>query len=730
MTNFDFNDIIQLIKKYFVRVLALSLAIALISMLFASYVQTYSATLYFKFNHSQAAEGLAPDGTSKLDPYEIKTPVVIQGAIDALQLDKEKAVSIEGIRQNISITEVITSLDKEVSESAALLGEKYDVVATEYKMQYNYSSSLGEEFGAKMFASIVKEYDEFLMDKYYNRKTIVDFTKSLKDTTADYIDIANVMSTNLESIIEYMDEMASAHPDYRSKRTGHSFEDISNMYRNLRDIQYAKYYGNVRAGNLAKDRETVIKSYQAKVKELNEQWEVNNGIAVSYETEIGQFYESYKKSGLYSQANRMQSNLNNTNNRDEDVLDDSLTRDFINTYDETVLNYSKYATDAASNKNTINYYNTIINSFANDAVPQATKDRLIATNVEVLEEISALSAKYSVIANETVDEFLDSKVNNDLQYLISPEVTAEKPIKLIGIFVFILSFGLMFLALMIYKISSRYVKTAEVEVEEVEEKKIIDTNGLTELETAVYEQYLNDFNEFYLVYQPIVECKSGNVTQYEAFIRWKSPTFGNVSPGNIIENISKLGLFRQLNEWILKNVCKNIKLRIEHGEDAPTIHVNCPHSEVSGFALNNILIKYVNEYEIPASCICMELDGKNITNSLEDITLLNEMGIKICIDRFENSAEENEIIQVISPDYIKMSLDALNFDAYVTSGEDMVVAAMDAVKYFSNIISKCEKYNVGVCICGIENSVQEKTISNLNFAYKQGYYYGKPVRYE
>ena len=296
---------------------------------------------------------------------------------------------------------------------------------------------------------------------------------------------------------------------------------------------------------------------------------------------------------------------------------------------------------------------------------------------------------------------------------------------------FVLAFGIIFIGILLYKFSEKYIKELEQPVEEeVEEKKIIDTADLSDLEKAVYHQYMSDFSEFYLVYQPIIECKSGEVAQYEAFIRWKSPVHGNVSPGNIIDCVSKLGLFRQLNDWILRNVCANIKTRIDRGEGAPTIHVNCPHSEVYGFALNNILIKYINEYEIPASSICMELDGKDITKSLEDITLLSEMGIKICIDRFENSQEENEIIQVISPDYIKMSLDSLNYDAYATSGEDMVIAAMETVKYFTGIITKCERYNVGVCICGIENNVQEKTINNLNFAYKQGYYYGKPVRYE
>ena len=51
---------------------------------------------------------------------------------------------------------------------------------------------------------------------------------------------------------------------------------------NLREIQYAKYYGNVRAGNLAKDREMVIKSYQTKVKDLTEEYELNSEIAEKY----------------------------------------------------------------------------------------------------------------------------------------------------------------------------------------------------------------------------------------------------------------------------------------------------------------------------------------------------------------------------------------------------------------------------------------------------------------
>ncbi len=539
----NLTEMIQIVRKYLLRILALSLAVGCLSWAVVESMQTYTATLQFKYNYEEASEGLAPDGESKLDPYEMQNPVVIQGAIEALHLDNDETIGVEGIRENITISEIITELDKEVSESAALLGEKYDVASGEFQMQYTYKAKLGEAFGAKMFSAIINEYDEFLLDKYYNRSTIADFSKIVKDTTADYIDIADVMSTNLESIISTLDDMSSWNPDFRSKRTGYSFGDLADLYQNLFNIQYAKYYGNVRAGNLAKDAEMVIKSYKSKVKDLEEQLSINSSIAQSYKDEISRFYDSYKAAGLYRQAANMQSNLSNTNNRDQDVLEDYKMEQFINTYDNIVLSYSDRATSASDNQRMIEYYTDIITSFENDNVDRATKARLIAKNELVFDEIEALSERYSMIANETMDEFFDAEVNNDLQYLISPEVTADMPVKLIVVFMVVLAFGFLLIAVFIYEITKKYVKIPEDEEVESEMKIIIDTEGMDELHKEIYSQYLNDFKDFYLVYQPIIPCKESKHKHYEAFIRWQSDELGKVSPGKIIDSIRELDLF-------------------------------------------------------------------------------------------------------------------------------------------------------------------------------------------
>ena len=106
--------------------------------------------------------------------------------------------------------------------------------------------------------------------------------------------------------------------------------------------------------------------------------------------------------------------------------------------------------------------------------------------------------------------------------------------------------------------------------------------------------------------------------------------------------------------------------------------------------------------------------------------LLEEMGIKICVDKFENSDEDREILNVIKPGYIKMSLDILNSDMYATSEEDMLEAAANMIKYFSDIIERCHANGIKACICGIEKKSQDSLAVQMGFDYKQGYFYAKP----
>ncbi len=717
-------EMVDILRKNFMRVCAFSLAIGILAMLVVQNMQTYTCTLNYKYNYSAAAEGFAPDKASPLNPYQIQEPTVIKGALNEMGITERDGIDVEKVRNNILISEVIEKLDQEVSDSAALLGEKYDVEPTEFIVQYTYDADWGEAFGHKLFDSLITQYDEYLLKLYYNKQEIADFMKIIHTESEDYLNMAEVMSDNIEASINYLDELAEYNPNYRSKRTGYTFHELAMLYYNLRDIQYAKYYGNIRAGNLSKDKEMVIKNYMAKVKELTTELQVNDEVSGHYFDEISTFYNAYKRTGLYGQAQDMQTEIAHSNNREQEILRENYEL-FLNTYDEIVLNYAESAEAASELRRDIEHYNSIISDFSNDTVPEATKASLIGKNAVIFNEIAALSTEYSRLCNIAIDELFDTLVNEDLLYLMVTDVQTDKPVALIAVFAFVVSFGLVYIFLIVKKIVDNYTAPA---VEEGE--RVFDEQSMNQLQTLFYKQYQTGFHELNLVYQPMIDCDTGERSEYEAFIRWRSAEYGAVSAKKIIDCATDLGLLEPLNAWIIDQICQNLALRKQNGEKLPIIHVNCPSFSVENFSLADMIIKSTTDHGIDAKYLCMEIDCPNVMECMSDIMVLQKLGAKICIDRFEGSGEQEEIFKVLVPDYIKLSVDVVNSDAFATSPEEIFRAESNMLRYIMNVINRCTASGIKACICGIETKDQEESfVKGLGFAFKQGYLYGKPEVY-
>jgi len=62
-------------------------------------------------------------------------------------------------------------------------------------------------------------------------------------------------------------------------------------------------------------------------------------------------------------------------------------------------------------------------------------------------------------------------------------------------------------------------------------------------------------SEFYLLYQPQVDLKSGRVFAVEALVRWKHPILGVISPMQFIPLTEETGLIVPLGDWVLNETC-------------------------------------------------------------------------------------------------------------------------------------------------------------------------------
>ena len=70
--------------------------------------------------------------------------------------------------------------------------------------------------------------------------------------------------------------------------------------------------------------------------------------------------------------------------------------------------------------------------------------------------------------------------------------------------------------------------------------------------------------EFCLHYQPIINLQTGEITSFEALIRWQHPVRGLVGPNEFIPLAEDLGLIVPIGEWVINRACADAVTWADH----------------------------------------------------------------------------------------------------------------------------------------------------------------------
>ncbi len=74
--------------------------------------------------------------------------------------------------------------------------------------------------------------------------------------------------------------------------------------------------------------------------------------------------------------------------------------------------------------------------------------------------------------------------------------------------------------------------------------------------------------EFYVVFQPLYDVRTGRLARLEALCRWRNPALGDVPPAQFIPVAEETGLIVELGQFVLREACRQARHWADRGSDA------------------------------------------------------------------------------------------------------------------------------------------------------------------
>jgi EAL domain-containing protein (putative c-di-GMP-specific phosphodiesterase class I) len=226
-------------------------------------------------------------------------------------------------------------------------------------------------------------------------------------------------------------------------------------------------------------------------------------------------------------------------------------------------------------------------------------------------------------------------------------------------------------------------------------------------------------NEFFLVYQPLVNLNNGDVFGAEALLRWDNATFGMISPTEFIPILEEMGTIIPIGRWIISTACKQLRNWQISGQHLRKVSVNVSPVQFRDEYFVRDLKYILDETKVDPSYLELEItEGVllNIEVARKTLSELKQLGVEISIDDFGTGYSSLSYLKNLPVDTIK--IDKSFIHELDVDGEIII----------NTIITMGKNLGFNVIAEGIENERQVTTLQQQNCDVGQGYYFSKPVR--
>ncbi|RPT96717.1 diguanylate phosphodiesterase [Pseudomonas aeruginosa] len=233
-------------------------------------------------------------------------------------------------------------------------------------------------------------------------------------------------------------------------------------------------------------------------------------------------------------------------------------------------------------------------------------------------------------------------------------------------------------------------------------------------------QALRD-DQLELHYQPILALADGEVHQLEALVRWRHPTQGLLGPDRFIGLAEANGMIDQLDDWVLRRACRDLRSLHLAGHERLRVAVNCCASNLGRASLVDEVRHALEQAGLAACFLELEVTEDalmyNIDQTIPLLERLRELGVSLSIDDFGTGYSSLAYLR-------RLPLDALKVDRSFIMD---IPASQRDMEIAQAIIAMAQKLHLKVVAEGVETPQQLALLRENHCELVQGYLFSRPL---
>lgn len=225
-----------------------------------------------------------------------------------------------------------------------------------------------------------------------------------------------------------------------------------------------------------------------------------------------------------------------------------------------------------------------------------------------------------------------------------------------------------------------------------------------------------DGNQFELNYQVQAAIETGEVTGYEALLRWRQADGGYISPAEFIPIAEETGLILPIGEWVLRRACAEAAKWPEQHK----IAVNLSPVQLAHVDLPRLVHQILLETGLKASRLELEITETAMISDLERTThilrQLKLLGVSVAMDDFGTGYSSLSTLRAFPFDKIKLDQSFMPHLESDPQSEAIIRA----------VLALGDSLNIPVLAEGVETVEQLEFLVSQGCDQVQGYLLGRP----